>query len=170
MDQPGNIAIRRADVQDAPAISILLAAAFAAYQPRYTAGGYAATVISSQSVISRIEEGPVWVAALGKSVMGTISVVPRGEALYIRGMAVLPSAHGQGIGKMLLATVEKFALSHGVSLLLLSTTPFLDRAIRLYQNFGFRRTAEGPHDLHGTPLFSMEKLLNADDQNAVAEA
>jgi ribosomal protein S18 acetylase RimI-like enzyme len=44
--------------------------------------------------------------------------------------------------------------------MLLSTAPFLDRAIRLYERFGFRRTNEGPHDLFGTPLFSMEKVIS----------
>jgi len=43
--------------------------------------------------------------------------------------------------------------------MLLSTTPFLDDAIRLYQRFGFERIREGPHDLAGTPLFTMEKAV-----------
>jgi ribosomal protein S18 acetylase RimI-like enzyme len=43
----------------------------------------------------------------------------------------------------------------------LSTTPFLIGAISLYERAGFRRTGEGPHDLFGTPLFSMEKVLHA---------
>ena len=60
---------------------------------------------------------------------------------------------------MLLTHVEKFAASQGFSRLFLSSTPFLDRAIRLYEAFGFRRTAEGPHELFGAPLFTMEKLL-----------
>jgi hypothetical protein len=41
----------------------------------------------------------------------------------------------------------------------LSTTPFLNSAIRLYENFGFRRNEAEPHDLFGTPMFTMEKIL-----------
>jgi hypothetical protein len=41
----------------------------------------------------------------------------------------------------------------------LSTTPFLDAAIALYERCGFRRTAGGPLELAGTPLFTMEKRL-----------
>jgi hypothetical protein len=29
----------------------------------------------------------------------------------------------------------------------------------LYEKFGFQRTGEGPHELAGTPLFTMEKKL-----------
>jgi len=74
-------------------------------------------------------------------------------------MAVVPSARGQGIGKMLLAEVESFARAGGFKRMLLSTTPSLDDAIRLYQRFGFKRIDEGPHDLAGTPLFTMEKAV-----------
>ena len=60
-----------------------------------------------------------------------------------------------------LYTPEAFAASHGHDRLVLSTTPFLDSAIRLYERAGFRRSAAGPRDLAGTPLFTMEKGLTA---------
>jgi ribosomal protein S18 acetylase RimI-like enzyme len=63
------------------------------------------------------------------------------------------------MGEMLLNVVNEYALAENCSRLFLSTTPFLHRAIRLYENLGFKRIAEGPHDLYGTPLFSMEKTL-----------
>lgn len=159
MNTPSDIRIRRAEFRDASAIALLLAEAFTEYQPLYTSSGYEATVITSQQVMTRVKEGSVWIAVLDELVVGTISVVPKGESLYIRGMAVLPSARGKGIGQLLLTHVEKFAASQSFSRLFLSTTPFLDRAIRLYEAFGFRQTDEGPHDLFGTPLFTMEKLL-----------
>ena len=82
-----------------------------------------------EELITRIKEGPVWIATLDGLVVGTVSVVPKGESLYLRGMAVLPSARGQRIGKVLLTHVEKLAACQGFSRLFLSTTPFLDRAI-----------------------------------------
>jgi ribosomal protein S18 acetylase RimI-like enzyme len=159
MHAPSDIRIRRAQSRDASAIALLLAEAFAEYQPLYTFAGYEATVIAKQQVMTRIKEGPVWIAVLDELVAGTISVAPKSESLYIRGMAVLPSARGKGIGQLLLTHVEKFAASQSFSRLFLSTTPFLDRAIRLYETFGFRQTDERPHELFGTPLFTMEKLL-----------
>ena len=75
----------------------------------------------------------------------------------MRGMAVLPTARGIGIGSRLLECAENWASSQGCSRVFLRTTPYLAAAIRLYESFGFRRTDEGPHDLFGTPLFTMEK-------------
>ena len=159
MNSTSNIEIHAAEVADAPVIASLLAAAFAEYLPLYTLEGYAATVIRPEEIVSRIEEGPVWVSIGGGTIVGTVSVVLKGESLYVRGMAVLPLARGQRIGELLLVHVEKFAASKGVQRLYLSTTPFLDRAIRLYERFGFRRTSEGPDELFGTPLFTMEKFI-----------
>jgi ribosomal protein S18 acetylase RimI-like enzyme len=75
-------------------------------------------------------------------------------------MAVLPTARGQRIGESLLVHVGQFAVSKGFRRLFLSTTPFLDHALHLYEKFGFRRASEGLHDLFGTPLFTMEKRLS----------
>ncbi len=100
-------------------------------------------------------------------IVGTISAVPRSETLYIRSMAVTPAARGHGIGRMLLGRVEKFALKSGFKRLLLSTTPFLKSAISLYEREGFDPTGEGPHDLHKTALFTMEKVLATNYENLV---
>jgi hypothetical protein len=59
-----------------------------------------------------------------------------------------------------LKEVEAFAVGHGYGALLLTTTPFLDSAFRLYERFGFSRTTGGETDLYGTPLFTMEKRLS----------
>ena len=74
-------------------------------------------------------------------------------------MAVLPQKRGLRIGNLLFELIEQYAKEQGCTKLVLSTTPFLDRAIRLYERVGFVRTDEGPHDLHGTPLFTMQKEL-----------
>jgi ribosomal protein S18 acetylase RimI-like enzyme len=155
-----DITIRLARDVDTADISFLLHESFAEYKSLYNPRSFAATAIPSDQVSNRIAEGPLWVAVRDKQVVGTVSVIPKGDTLYIRGMAVLPVVRGQRIGEQLLTTVEEFAAMGRFRRMLLSTTPFLDRAIRLYENFGFQRTSEGPHDLCGTPLFSMEKVLS----------
>ena len=152
--------MRPAEPHDAAAIAGLLEESFKEYRSLYTPAGYAATAISDEEVAARISQGSVWIALLDDRVVGTVSVVPKGGALYIRGMAVLPSARGRRIGEALLTHVQEFALDKGIRRMFLSTTPFLDRAIHLYEAFGFRRIAEGPNDLFGTPLFTMEKLID----------
>ena len=74
-------------------------------------------------------------------------------------MTVIPSARGLGIGRRLLDEIQRFAIAQGCTHLFLSTTPFLSTAIGLYEAFGFRRMNDGPHDLFGTPLFTMEKTV-----------
>ena len=152
--------LRRAHAGDQIALSSVLLEAFRLYLPQYTPAGFAATTPSPSEVLRRMEEGPVWLAMIESDIVGTVSAVLRGErALYIRGMAVLPQARGQGIGNLLFELIYEYAKEHGCTKLVLSTTPFLDRAIRLYEKLGFVRTGEGPHDLHGTPLFTMEKAV-----------
>jgi ribosomal protein S18 acetylase RimI-like enzyme len=153
------IEIRRALRAETAAIAAVLYESFEEYRPLYTDGGFAATAPTPERVVRRMDEGPVWVALLEGVVVGTAAAVRKHSDLYIRGMAVVPGARGHRVGELLLREIEKFAIEQRCRRLFLSTTPFLDRAIRLYENFGFRRTAEGPQDLFGTPLFVMEKVL-----------
>jgi putative acetyltransferase len=150
-----------AERDDAAAIASVLSESFVEYEPLYTPEGFAATTPNAEEVHLRMDEGPIWVAVSDDPIIGTVSVVPRGESLYIRGMAVLPEARGQGIGELLLSHVENFAATQSFKRLFLSTTPFLDSAISLYEHFGFQRTAESPHDLFGTPLFTMQKSVTS---------
>ncbi|MFY9948547.1 MAG: GNAT family N-acetyltransferase [Candidatus Sulfotelmatobacter sp.] len=152
--------IRLASPEDARAIANLLHESFAAFEPLYTEGGFNATAVAAPQVLERTREGPVWVALRDSQVLGTVAIVVKGKSAYIRGMAVLPSERGTGIGAKLLQHAERWAIDAQCVRLFLSTTPFLSEAIRLYKRFGFRRTDEGPNDLFGTPLFTMEKTIS----------
>ena len=110
--------------------------------------------------MERFGEGPTWVAELQDAIVGTMSAVPRGTELYIRSMAVIPSARSRGVGARLLAVVEAFAVANGHRRLVLNTTPFLMAALQLYERRGFRRTGELP-DLFGTPLITLAKEVSA---------
>lgn len=152
--------IRLAGPEDAPAIAAVLHDSFVEFKALYTDGGFAATTPGAGQVLARMNEGPAWVALREGMVQGTVAAVVKGESVYMRGMAVLPTARGLGVGAKLLQHIEAWASSEGYIRLFLSTTPFLDSAIRLYERFGFRRTDEGLHDLFGTPLFTMEKPVS----------
>jgi len=159
-----SIQLRRAGADDAASIAAVLSESFAEYKSSYTPKAFAATTPTPEEIQKRVEEGPIWVAFSDDMIVGTVSSISEGEALYIRSMAVLPSARGQHIGELLLEQIERFASGQGCRRLILSTTPFLTRAISLYQRFGFRRTNDGPHDLFGTPLFTMAKNLKPTEE------
>ena len=150
--------IRLAGREDAAAISGVLYESFVEFRALYTDGGFAATALGAEQVLVRMREGPVWVALRDGAVLGTVAAVARDTSAYIRGMAVLPAARGLGVGSALLRAVETWACEQGCGRMFLSTTPFLDSAIRLYEKFGFRRVVEEPQNLLGTPLFTLEKV------------
>ena len=106
-----------------------------------------------------MNEGPMWVALYDEAIVGAVAAVSKGAALYVRGMGIVPAARGKGIGELLLEHVENLACVQSYKRMILSTTPFLIRAIKLYEQFGFVRSSEGPFDLFGTPLFTMVKDL-----------
>lgn len=145
---------------DAGDISALLAASFDAYRALYTAEAYRATVPDAEGVRLRMEEGPVFIASVEGKLAGTVSVVFRQRELYIRGMAVSPEFRGLRIGVGMIHAIEEMASAHHIHRLVLSTTPFLERAIKRYTGLGFVRVPGGPDSLHGTPLFTMVRELN----------
>lgn len=142
---------------DAMAIATILFESFAEYRHLYTPRAFAATAIAGSEVQQRLSEGPVWLATTQTAPIGTVSAIRRRDEVYIRGMAVVPSARGRAVGWRLLEEVEKFATASGCTRMVLSTTPFLTQAIHLYARYGFMHATEGPHDLFGTPLFTMRK-------------
>jgi GNAT superfamily N-acetyltransferase len=151
--------IRKSHIEEAAVIASVLRQAFLEYEPLYTPAAFAATTPASDQIRQRWEEGPVWVAVTNSDLPGTVAATPKRNGLYIRSMAVLPLWRGQGIAYQLLKVIENYAVADHHDRLFLSTTPFLDSAIRLYKRFGFQRSIEGPNDLFGTPLFTMEKRL-----------
>ena len=156
---PAEIEIRRAGPEDASTIAGLLRESFLEFKALYSEGGFAATTPGAEEVLSRMREGPAWVALRAGVALGTVAAVVQADSAYIRGMAVLPSARRSGAGVALLRRAEDWAAEQGSVRLFLSTTPFLSSAIHLYEKSGFRRTPEGPHELRGTPLFTMEKKI-----------
>ena len=154
-----SIIIRLATPDDLAPLASVIHDSFVEYRSSYTNEGFAVTTPTSDQLLQRLNEGPIWIATKDETLLGTVSAVAGPDHVYIRGMAVLPYARGLGVGALLLKTIEDFAKAQGHRRLTLSTTPFLSQAIRLYERSGFKRTADGPHDLYGTPLFTMIKDL-----------
>ena len=150
--------IRKANQRDAEAIELLIRESFCEHEPAYTAEAFDIATAKKHEIENRIKEWAVWVAVAANAIVGTVSAHSEGPALHIRSMAVHPSMRGQGIGKLLLARVEDFACANGYKRLILNTTPFMNRAIRLYEAFGFRFTGT-ERNWFGTPIRTMTKEL-----------
>jgi GNAT superfamily N-acetyltransferase len=151
--------VQLASPDDAGQIAAVLLAAFRDFEPLYTPAGFRATTPPAEQILARLDEGPTWIAVDNREVVGTVSAVERVDEIYVRSMAVLPSARGQGVATHLLNAAEAFAVSRSARRLSLTTTPFLTGAIRLYEQAGFSRTS-ARLDLHGSPLFAMVKELD----------
>ena len=155
------VEVRLAGAEDATAVSEVLLEAFSMYRDGYTPEAFVQVTPDAAEVTRRFEEGPIWVATLGGVVVGTVSVNPEPEWLYIRSMAVRPTALRLGIAGNLLAVVEAYAREQGFATLFLYTTYFSTGAIELYEKNGFRRgrdtTAE---EWFGTPGLEMWKDLD----------
>jgi GNAT superfamily N-acetyltransferase len=154
-----DVEVRIATADDAPAIEVVLSQSFEEYKSRYTNAAFQAATPSKAIVLERMEEGPTWVAEQKGEIVGTISAVPRGRTLVLRGMAVPPAERGRALGKLLLVSVARYAFHNGYRRMTVSASPFLTRALREYEQFGFRRSREGPNEFHGTPVYNMTKIF-----------
>jgi len=153
------ILIRKATAEDAHAISKVLHESFAEFKQFYTDEAFAATTVAKEEVLQRMKEGNVWVAIRDNNVIGTVAVVQKEDALYIRGMAVLPEGRGSKIGWKLLEIIEQYAVENKFKKLLLSTTPYLPSALKLYEKFGFKKVGQMDNSFYGTLIFRMVKAL-----------
>jgi GNAT superfamily N-acetyltransferase len=152
------VRIRRARQCDSAAIELLIRESFREYESAYTPEAFAITTPGKEEIEDRMKHWMVWVAVRASTIVGTVSAHAEGEALHIRSMAVRRTMRGKGIGRLLLARVENFACTNGYKRLILNTTPFLTRAIRLYKRFGFGFTGR-ERKWFGTRLSAMAKPL-----------
>lgn len=155
------VEIRLATEADAEAIAAILREAFGELRDGYTSEAFAIVTPPADEIRRRIAEGPNWITFWDGEPVATVSAVPEPEWLYIRSMAVLPSAQGLRLGSRLLETIEEYAVANGFDTLFLYTTGFSTNAIRLYENHGFIRERETTaEEWYGTPGLAMIKKLD----------
>jgi ribosomal protein S18 acetylase RimI-like enzyme len=146
-------------------IAAILFEAFSFFRADYTPEAFAVVTPDPDEITERFDEGPMWVALCGGVVVGTVSVVPEPEWLYIRSMAVSPAAQGHGVGHRLMDVVEEYAIEHQFDRLFLYTTYFSKGAIELYEKHGFERGRDTTADeWFGTPGLAMEKRLSRNEK------
>jgi GNAT superfamily N-acetyltransferase len=103
-----------------------------------------------------------FVALQRETLAGCIFCRPEEDCLYIGKLAVLPSLHGQGIGRRLLATVEDVARQQALPALRLETRIELVENHATFAAWGFVKTAENAHPgFSRTTSIEMQKRLLA---------
>jgi len=153
------IEIRLATAEDAPTIENVLSQSFEEYKSSYTSAGFKAAAPPQEVILRRMEEGPTWVAEQSGEIVGTISAQPKGSSLLLRGMAVPPAERGRAIGRLLLVYVARYAFRNGYRRMTVSASPFLTRALREYEQFGFQRSQGTQGEFYGTPVYELTKTF-----------
>lgn len=85
--------------------------------------------------------GEFWVVEKQEKIVGTAAYYPikRGEkAVEIRKMYLLPEVRGQGLGKYLLAQLEKVIGNKGFREIWIETASVLKEAVKLYESSGYQ--------------------------------
>jgi ribosomal protein S18 acetylase RimI-like enzyme len=151
------IIIRLGDFSDATDIADLLKDSFMEFKQSYTKRAFTETVLGVYKIKERIYNKRTWIILVDGAISGTMSLIPAHDTLYIKSVAVAPSARRRGLGTLMLDHAEHEAKRMRLRYLELTTTHFLSAARRLYENFGFEQ--RGQKDLYGTPLIRMIKDL-----------
>ena len=142
--------IRQARPEEYAAIAELTVAA---YQPLldHASASYVAQLRDTEA---RATQAELWVAVdgpdPGTEILGTVTVCRAGSPWReiaepdegeFRMLAVAPTAQGRGIGEALVGHVVELFVRDGARAVVLSTTPRMLVAHRLYQRLGFTRCA-----------------------------
>ncbi|AZE41893.1 Acetyltransferase, GNAT family [Pseudomonas chlororaphis subsp. aureofaciens] len=144
--------IRPAHEQDADAISRLIIAAL----QTSNAQDYPSTVIaqvrqnfSPPAVRQLLSKRQVWVAQAAGEIVGTASL----DGQVVRSVFVAPERQGQGVGRQLMAELERQALGVGITQL---TVPSSITAEGFYTNLGFHTLREQYHGEERTLIMQRE--------------
>ncbi|MEV1022685.1 GNAT family N-acetyltransferase [Streptomyces sp. NPDC050264] len=136
--------IRRADAADVPAVK---AVTDAAYQPCIARIGVVPQPMEADHA-ANVAAGRVHVTG-NPEVIGLVVVEARQDHLFLDSIAVHPDAHGQGVGRALLAFVDEHARASGLPEVRLCTNASMVENRRLYPRYGYEvveRRTDGPYD------------------------
>jgi GNAT superfamily N-acetyltransferase len=142
---------RLASEADLPAITSVIAAAYARYLDRMDRPP--APVLADYR--DAIAAGHVWVT--GEPVTAVLVLIPEHDAMLVENVAVSPAAQGTGLGRRLMEFAEEQALASGLCRMTLYTNDVMTENLAIYARFGYRVTARQSQD--GYSRVFMEKDL-----------
>ena len=113
------------------------------------------------AVRALVERRTVFVATIGSRLVGTASL----DGSVVRTVFVAPDVQARGIGKLLMAEIERIARERNIGSL---TVPSSVTAERFYARLGFRAMRDSYHGDERTII--MERSLHAPAQGRASEA
>lgn len=131
--------IRKATLEDAPAISTIMQEAFKKYmQDTGLCGTMEALAESIEEIEADVLEKEVYIAIIDNNPVGSIRIkfLPDNTA-YISRFGVMLDYHNIGIGKSLINLVDKILKSKGVKKVSLHTASKYRDLVRFYYGRGF---------------------------------
>lgn len=134
------MAIRKAVAADVAAVERIVEAAYAPYVPRM--GVQPGPMLDDYPAL--VADGVVWVE--GAPVRGLVVLLAREDYLLLDNIAVVPEAHGQGVGRALMRFAEEHARAEGFPELRLYTHQKMTENIALYARSGWQETGRGTQD------------------------
>jgi ribosomal protein S18 acetylase RimI-like enzyme len=138
------IIIRRAEEQEAAAVTAVIHAAFEPYRGKLVpdSSAHAETV---ETVRGKMANGGALLAEADGRLVAATLFEQEDDALYIGRLAVLPEARRNGLARRLVEAVEAIARERGIRRLTLGVRLALDDNIRLFTRLGFRETGRTSH-------------------------
>jgi len=105
--------------------------------------------------------GRILMAINDNVVIGTCAIIMEtSNTAELAKLAVSPDAQGEGVGRMLAMESVKEARKMGLKKIFLVSNKKLDRAIRLYESFGFKHMPVPKDTIYKTADVYMELQIN----------
>jgi GNAT superfamily N-acetyltransferase len=157
-----------AQFSDWKGLLALLHAAFAYQEPRIDPPS-SLHRLSEHGIAQKAQDERLFLAFDGDELVGCAFAKAQPQSLYIGKMAVRPGRQGQGIGRLLLASIEQFARQAGHAVIELETRVELTENHQTFGAWGFVKTAEHAHAGYTRPTsITMQKALVARAANESA--
>jgi len=116
--------------------------------------------LTPENLAEKARAETVFLATAGKELLGCVFVAEKADHFYVGKLAVARAAQGAGIGKRLLAEVERFARDSGKPVLELQTRVELTANQRAFGRLGFVETERTAHAGFERPTaITMRKVL-----------
>ena len=131
------VTTRRATVEDAPAVTAVVLAAFAVYVERLGGVQPWPMTLDYAQVIA---DGQTWLADDAGEVVGALVLEDRADHLLLEVLAVAPGRQGSGVGHRLMALADEQAVDRGFDEVRLFTNARMTENLAYYPRQGYLET------------------------------